>query len=178
MHKQLPTQLREVFNKNLVHELGQSIKKNHPPFNAEKFENDINNKIDSLSFGDRSSLIADNLKKYLPDNYKEAVIILLQSLGSELQTKEFKGADGFEIMPQCLFISRYGLDNPKTNGKKYPKIFKGTTMQMLPNEKKIFAKHHSLQHRNTRSLYSREHSLQIQINGKVTTEDIFWLKTT
>jgi 3-methyladenine DNA glycosylase AlkC len=72
---------------------------------------EINEPLLSLSFGARSSLIADTLKKYLPDDFPEAAQILIDSLGAEAAAESLTGSEGFIIMPQCLFISRYGLEH-------------------------------------------------------------------
>jgi len=104
-------QFREVFNASVVNELGINIQKTWPHFPKDKFYNEINSKINELNFGARSSLIADTLKKYLPNEFPTAAQILIDSLGPEPKTDELTGFDGFIIMPQCLFISRYGLEH-------------------------------------------------------------------
>jgi len=104
-------QLRELFNPALVNELGDNISGAWPDFEREGFVQDINSRLPPLSFGDRSSLIADTLRRYLPQDYETAVSILIDALRPEPTGETFSGYDGFEIMPQCLFVSRYGLDD-------------------------------------------------------------------
>ena len=103
-------QFRDVFNKDVVAELAENIFANYAKFDKTNFQTDINSKLESLSYGDRNSLIADTLHKYLPEDFAEAANILIQSLSAELECEELNGFEGFIIMPQCLFISRYGLD--------------------------------------------------------------------
>ncbi len=103
-------QLREVFNKPEVKKLAQNIKKTWAGFNQKGFTQSISAYINDLSFGGRSRLIADQLKAFLPDDFPKAADILIKSLGPELGKPELTGFEGFIIMPQCLFISRNGLD--------------------------------------------------------------------
>ncbi|MDX1414911.1 MAG: hypothetical protein R3293_12020 [Candidatus Promineifilaceae bacterium] len=104
-------QLREVFNPNLVDRLSRKIFAAWPKFKREAFVSAVVPQIAPLSFGDRSSLIADALRRYLPQDYEAAVAVLIAALGSEPTGDALDGNEGFEIMPQCLFVSRYGLDH-------------------------------------------------------------------
>ncbi len=103
-------QFRDVFNKNVVMKLAENIFANYASFDKINFNKDINLKLEFLSYGDRNSLIAETLHKYLPKDLRKATDILIQSLPPQLESKELSGFEGFIIMPQCLFISRYGLD--------------------------------------------------------------------
>jgi 3-methyladenine DNA glycosylase AlkC len=104
-------QLREVFNPALVQELASNIKRVWVEFEEGDFVEAINPRLPELNFGDRSSLIADSLRRFLPQSYETTVSILIAALRPEPTGENFSGYDGFEIMPQCLFVSRYGLDN-------------------------------------------------------------------
>ncbi|MFN8575854.1 MAG: DNA alkylation repair protein [Candidatus Sericytochromatia bacterium] len=103
--------LRDALNIVGVKKLAENISKNYTSFNKSGFVNDIQNEIDLLNFGDRAKLICKNLKKYLPYNYKESVKILIKSLNKELINNEMPLFEDFIIMPQCLFISTYGLSD-------------------------------------------------------------------
>lgn len=102
---------REVFNKKVVIELAENIKQNYSRFEQVSFCDSINNKINDLNFGERSKLITENLKKFLPQKFPDAINILLQSLPEEIQTEELTGFDRFIIMPQTAFVSKYGLEH-------------------------------------------------------------------
>ncbi len=112
-------QLRDVFNPALVDELADSIHNAWPDFERDGFVNAIAPRLPALSFGDRSSLIADSLHRFLPnghpDGYKTAVFILIAALPPEPTCNSLTDTDGFIIMPQCLFVSRYGLDDFDTS---------------------------------------------------------------
>lgn len=102
---------REVFNPKVVIELAESIQKNYDDFQKEAFCDTINTQINDLNFGERSQLITYNLQKFLPQNFPDAVNILLESLPEEIQTEELTGFDRFIIMPQTAFVSKYGLEH-------------------------------------------------------------------
>ena len=103
-------QLRDLFNPVLVDELAGNIYQAWPDFDREAFVEAVVLRMPELNFGGRSSLIADSLRQFLPDDYETAVSILIAALRPEPTTETFDGYNGFEIMPQCLFVSRYGLD--------------------------------------------------------------------
>lgn len=104
-------QLREVFNSQVVKQLAKNIKKTYPEFKEQEFSKNINSKIDALNYGERSKLITENLAKYLPEEFPKAAEILVNALEPELITSEISGFKGFIIMPQCNFISKYGMQH-------------------------------------------------------------------
>jgi 3-methyladenine DNA glycosylase AlkC len=104
-------QLREVFNPDLVEKLAGNIARVWIEFEEGAFVQAVVPRLPELNFGDRSSLIAASLRRFLPQRYETAVGILIDALPPQLTGDMFTGYDGFEIMPQCLFVSRYGLDN-------------------------------------------------------------------
>ncbi|MDQ3705899.1 MAG: DNA alkylation repair protein [Chloroflexota bacterium] len=99
--------LRDVFNPGNITALAQAIKQNWASFDEGSFLADILPRLDKLGFGERSALIRDALQKHLPDDFPEAVGILLRALGPELN-----GApatfDAFIVWPQCAFVSKCG----------------------------------------------------------------------
>ncbi len=103
-------QFREVFNTEMVTKLADNISSVYQSFEHNSFKNAIIPNLSELSFGDRCSLIADTLHSNLPENYTAAVKILIDALGPEAVADSLSGFDGFIIMPQCLFVSRYGMD--------------------------------------------------------------------
>jgi 3-methyladenine DNA glycosylase AlkC len=94
----------------VVNQFAESIAENYPEFDRNNFTWEINNALPGLQFGERSEIITQKLHQYLPPDFPEAVSILINSLGPEIEEDELTGMDGFIIMPQCRFVSRYGLD--------------------------------------------------------------------
>ena len=108
-------QFRDVFNPALVNELADNIAHIWDAFERDAFVDAIVPELSKLSFGDRNSLIADVLHEHLPDDFQRAAQILVNALGPEPASDSLSGFDGFIVMPQCLFISRYGLDDFDTS---------------------------------------------------------------
>ncbi len=103
-------QLREVFDSTMVNKLVSNISSVWPSFEHKSFIDTITPNLSKLSFGDRCSLITDTLQSNLPEDFPAAVQILIDALGPEAVADSLSGFDGFIIMPQCLFVSRYGMD--------------------------------------------------------------------
>jgi 3-methyladenine DNA glycosylase AlkC len=100
--------LRDVFSPAAVEQLARSIARAWPAFDAAGFAITINSQLEPLSFGGRSALIRDTLRVYLPDQFPEAVQILLDALGPEIPDCELTGFDGFIVMPQNDYVAAYG----------------------------------------------------------------------
>jgi len=103
-------QLREVFNSEMVTKLADNISSVWPSFKHKSFIDTIIPNLSVLSFGGRCSLIADTLHSNLPKDFPAAVQILIDALGPEAVADSLSGFNGFIVMPQCLFVSCYGMD--------------------------------------------------------------------
>jgi 3-methyladenine DNA glycosylase AlkC len=82
----------------------------YPLFPSKKFIATIIPQLPSLTFGERCILITETLHQFLPPTYPEALAILIQALEPEATEDAIQGFDGFIIMPQTAFVSRYGLE--------------------------------------------------------------------
>lgn len=103
-------ELRSVFNEKSIRQTAKQIKEVHPSFQDETFITATLEGFESLSFGDRNTKITDNLFQFLPDNYAEALKILVTSLGEPLVEEELEGYDGFYVMPLSTYVRRYGTE--------------------------------------------------------------------
>lgn len=101
--------LRDVFNPAAVEQLAHGIAQAWPAFDRAGFAATVNIQLEMLSFGGRNALIRDTLRAYLPQEFPEAVRILLDALGPEIPHCELSGFDGFMVMPQNDFVAAYGL---------------------------------------------------------------------
>lgn len=101
--------LRDVFNPAMVEQLAHRITQAWPAFDRAGFAATVNSQLEMLSFGGRNALIRDSLRAYLPQEFPEAVQILLDALGPEIPHCELSGFDGFMVMPQNDFVAAYGL---------------------------------------------------------------------
>ena len=101
---------KNVFNPELVARLGKRIKDVSSHFNEESFYKSIVPNLESLSLSERSSLICESLKKYLPQEYKKAIEILLSTFDKVVETSEMTGFEGFYFMPIAKYVSVYGTE--------------------------------------------------------------------
>tara|TARA_R110000751_G_scaffold15290_7_gene49689 strand:+ start:89117 stop:90238 length:1122 start_codon:yes stop_codon:yes gene_type:complete len=83
----------------------------HPSFDVEGFVNHVQLGYDQLELMDRGRKIAAALKVFLPDNFEQAVGILLASVEVAVEQDENNSLASFIFMPHCIFVSDNGLDN-------------------------------------------------------------------
>ena len=87
-----------MFNKQRVTFLSGLIKEAYEEFDEDNFIDDVLVKFPELELKERIHHIKDNLKIYLPDNYKLAVSIMLQSLPDELDPNKTDDDFGYFIL--------------------------------------------------------------------------------
>jgi 3-methyladenine DNA glycosylase AlkC len=100
--------LKAVFNTVSVTRLSDDLARIRPDFPAKSFSDEVIPALEGRSFSERSASIRDALRKYLPQDFPEAVGILVAALGPELPDSGVAGLESFIIMPQCAFVSKYG----------------------------------------------------------------------
>ncbi|RXQ92927.1 DNA alkylation repair protein [Ancylomarina salipaludis] len=101
---------KDVFNPQLVANMGQNLKAVWPSFDEVSFQNQIVPNLVDLSLSERSHLICEALYTHLPSEYKKAIDILLSSFNQTVEKLETTGFDGFYYMPIARYVSIYGLD--------------------------------------------------------------------
>jgi 3-methyladenine DNA glycosylase AlkC len=111
MTTQQEFRLRDVFNGAAVEQLAHNIARAWPAFDRVAFASTINSQLEMLSFGGRNALIRDTLRAYLPQEFPQALRILLDALGPEIPHCEVTGVEGFMVMPQNDFVAAYGLEH-------------------------------------------------------------------
>lgn len=104
-------QLRDVFHPGAVNQLADRIVAAWPAFDRDGFADTVNGQLEPLSFLARSNLIRDTLWEHLPQDFPQAVRILLGALESEIPHCELSGFDGFVVMSLCDFVAKYGIDH-------------------------------------------------------------------
>jgi len=116
MSKTEPTLMRDGISEKSVHALALRLKANWKPFNTRKFEQLIFAELPALGLGERIQLVRRALKVVLPDDFRKAVPIMVDSLGPEipeggLENVDLAGPTGFIVMSQTAYVARYGLDH-------------------------------------------------------------------
>ena len=80
-------------------------------FASNAFVRDALDGYEALNLMQRGWKIAQVLSRHLPDNYAEAVQILIASLGPKLEKTENFGMAPFLYLPHVCFVAKYGLDH-------------------------------------------------------------------
>lgn len=91
--------------------LGQSIVAVEPGFDLRGYVDEVAGAVEGLELKDRVKVMAAALRKRLPENYEDAVTLLLASLGPELSDAEGMFTHGWYLMPVARFVEEYGLDH-------------------------------------------------------------------
>jgi hypothetical protein len=103
--------IRDVFNPGVIRDFAKKIKAHWPAFGEAGFLDDVLPNLGSLTYSERSALMTDALRKFLPPEFPAAVEILLACLPPEMGDAEIAGFDRFIVLPQTVFVGRYGLDH-------------------------------------------------------------------
>ncbi len=99
----------QLFNKNGVERIAEGIKKIYPSFNKKRFTKKVIEKFPELELTPRIKWITENLKTFLPEDYREATTILLTSLPSHRDTDNLDSDFGdFMYAPYSDFVAKYG----------------------------------------------------------------------
>lgn len=104
------TGYKKYFGVNLAELLAQKIEEVHPVFQSKNFIDDAKKYISSLELVDRTILIDQLLKKYLPQDFKKALSILLKILGPENEKETGMFTTGYWLWPVAKFVELYGVN--------------------------------------------------------------------
>lgn len=103
--------ITESFGENLAILLADKILNVHKNFAKQNFCASVKKEIVGKTYTQRVEIIADNLRKYLPANYTEALKILLQILGPENEKETGMFTNFYWLMPVGKFVQRYGVQD-------------------------------------------------------------------
>ncbi len=99
----------ELFNSDKVHKIAVEIKAVYPAFDQKAFERDVLKPFPKLELKERMYHIRDMFVLYLPEDYREAVDILVKSLPDELDTNRSDNDFGdFIYAPYSEFVTAFG----------------------------------------------------------------------
>lgn len=103
-----------LFNEEKIEKITTEISEVYSDFSGDVFKQQILDKFPELELMERVYWIRESLKEHLPDDYREAVGILLESLPSESDpTLSDDDFGSFIYSPYSYFVSEYGCT--KTN---------------------------------------------------------------
>jgi 3-methyladenine DNA glycosylase AlkC len=102
-----------LFNQTKVEQVAQEIHRIHPPFKRAAFVRAVLSRFPELELKARIAWMADCLRAHLPDDYREAVRIILQALPAPNDPNLTDGDFGdFIHAPYSEFVARFGCNKP------------------------------------------------------------------
>jgi len=115
------------FGSNLAQLLSEKIKKISPSFDADSYINTIEKECVTKTYTQRILLHATELKNYLPQDYKEALGLLMKILGEENPSETGMFTNYYWILPIGKFVELYGVANYTLSLKAIAAITKRNT---------------------------------------------------
>lgn len=103
-------QLKNKLNAAAVHELGSLIHSVWPGFAVTDFIETASIKLGELELKARADYLAKSLHVYLPDDYVDAIAILLQA-AEYLREEQFSGWAHYLAWPLIDYVALYGLEH-------------------------------------------------------------------
>ena len=107
--------LKNKYPLEVAKTIGGMIVKVYPEFDSTGFIKHVAKGYEQLELMDRGRKISAALKVFLPDNFKQAVTILLASLDSPYEQDPENSLASFIFMPHTMFVTENGLDDFDTS---------------------------------------------------------------
>lgn len=100
-----------LFNRQKVEQLARELKVAYPKFEEKEFIDTVLAKFPQLELKERISWISENIRKFLPDNFRIATTIILKSLPPPNDnTKSDNDFGDFIYAPYSGFVATYGCN--------------------------------------------------------------------
>lgn len=119
--------ITESFGENLAKILAGKITVIDKGFQVETFCKSVKKEVVGKKYTERIEIIADNLKKYLPEKYEDALAILIKILGPENKEETGMFTNFYWLLPIGKFVEKFGLDNFNLSIKAIEEITKRNT---------------------------------------------------
>lgn len=134
--------ITDAFGQELAMLLADKITGVYAGFPQKDFCQSVKKRVVGKSYTERVEIIADTLKKNLPEKYSEALAILMQILGPENPEETGMFTRFYWLMPVGKFVEKYGLDNFTESIKAIEEITKRNTGEyaIRPYARKYSAK--------------------------------------
>jgi 3-methyladenine DNA glycosylase AlkC len=101
--------LKNQYGADVPRAIAAMISKVHPAFNGPDFVRDALDGYDALELMPRGKKIAQALRRHLPDDYPQALAILLDSLDQPHDRDPGLSLASFLYLPHTVFVAQYGL---------------------------------------------------------------------
>jgi len=119
--------ITQYFGANLAELLSDKILEVFSEFPKDKYIQTVDNKCKDLSYTQRIELHADVLNNCLPEEFEEAVSILLKILGDENTKETGMFSEFYWIMPIGKYIEKFGKEHFDISIKAIEEITKRNT---------------------------------------------------
>lgn len=106
---------KDYYDRSLARTLATDIHAQYEAFDKEAFVTFVSERIPTLEIKDRQRVFAEGFKTYLPNDYREAISILLRIMGPPLEEGEGMFEKGYQYMPLATFVELYGLEDFATS---------------------------------------------------------------
>lgn len=107
--------LKNKYTIDVAKNISKMICEVHPAFDSYGFVSHVQQGYEPLELMDRGRKIAAALKVFLPDDFKQAVDILLASMDSSVEHDENNSLASFIFMPHTIYVTDNGLDDFDTS---------------------------------------------------------------
>jgi 3-methyladenine DNA glycosylase AlkC len=107
--------LKRHFNGEAARIVGGRIHAVHPGFDVSGYADEVERRIPGKELKDRVLVLAEGLRSRLPQDYVEAVGVLVAILGDELAEGEGMFNTSWYLMPVARFVEEYGLEHPQVS---------------------------------------------------------------
>lgn len=107
--------LKRHFNGEAARLIGGKIQGVHPEFDVDGYAAEVGRRILGKELKDRVLVLAEGMRSRLPENYVDAVGILVSILGDELGEGEGMFNISWYLMPVARFVEEYGLGHPEVS---------------------------------------------------------------
>ncbi|KZK96782.1 DNA alkylation repair protein [Pseudovibrio sp. Ad26] len=108
---------KEVFNQASIERMASALAEVHPSFIASRFTVEAMDGLSELELKERSLHLARCLRRYLPEDYSEALRVMMATLSAPLAMEDEpvwendgSGLSGFVTMPFSDYVLLYGLE--------------------------------------------------------------------
>ena len=119
---------KKYYNGECAQAIGEMINPLYP-IDVKEYAFEVQSKIVPLELKDRVYILADELRKRLPQDYSTATKIIVDSLGEELDEDAGMFNDGWFLMPVARFVEEFGLDFPEVSLSALAEITKRHTAE-------------------------------------------------
>jgi len=111
------TLFKDNLNPQVARSFGAQVKIAYPTFDVEAFTAQIEPQLPALELKERVAVFSEALRDHLPEDYTEAVNILVSIFGGENSPEEglFKETNGWAYWSVAYFVEKYGLEDFDTS---------------------------------------------------------------